>query len=387
MRLSDESTQRVEVGKRIREAREQKGWTQLRCAEEVEISDKTWGKYERGEIEQPNLNLLRKIAVLLGIDLDSLNLHTYPYYTSEEAHSLLERAAVGLEQGRFSEAALNADSVINSLTYHGADTVQLQTLLARAYFLAGHAHSILSEKVSIKEPLAYFQKMGMIARNLGDETLINVALTYQGEMLRRGGNLKEALRIFKNVPRGNTVELAPDGNSCQLLARVYLSIGDRKNFEHWIVCAEDLASRTSVKTCSLYIPFNLGSVYEEWARFHAQQGNIDESMKYLQLLQSSMPYTPRWNMLEKMIRAEVLIRAVVNAEQRQPVNIERVPEYIEGRALLEKVVKLAHKYGHQRMLRRVEDLPTKLFKQASRCHLLAEDIQKVVSAHTMADGY
>lgn len=58
--------------KNLRKFRKRKGWTQERLAREASISYHTLIKIERGDIKNPRLDTLIKIAKALGVSLDKL---------------------------------------------------------------------------------------------------------------------------------------------------------------------------------------------------------------------------------------------------------------------------------------------------------------------------
>jgi len=55
-----------ELGGKIRAAREEKGLSQAKLAEQVKVSRATILHYEKGQVNQPLLEVITKIAVALG---------------------------------------------------------------------------------------------------------------------------------------------------------------------------------------------------------------------------------------------------------------------------------------------------------------------------------
>ena len=62
---------RIKIGNRIREAREQKHLTQMKLAELVELSTITISNIESGKVS-PNLKNIISISKALGVSIDSL---------------------------------------------------------------------------------------------------------------------------------------------------------------------------------------------------------------------------------------------------------------------------------------------------------------------------
>ena len=58
--------------KNLRKFRKKKGWTQEKLAREANISYHTLIKIERGDIKNPRLETLIKLARALGVSLDKL---------------------------------------------------------------------------------------------------------------------------------------------------------------------------------------------------------------------------------------------------------------------------------------------------------------------------
>ena len=56
---------------RIKNLRKEKGWTQLKLAEQLNITDKAVSKWESGE-GNPDITLLPKLAELFGVTIDYL---------------------------------------------------------------------------------------------------------------------------------------------------------------------------------------------------------------------------------------------------------------------------------------------------------------------------
>lgn len=59
-----------EIGRRIKRAREQKGWSQLNLAMEAAVSPTTVSRWERGYL--PPVRELIRLAGVLGVDPDDL---------------------------------------------------------------------------------------------------------------------------------------------------------------------------------------------------------------------------------------------------------------------------------------------------------------------------
>jgi len=108
--------------------------------------------------------------------------------------------------------------------------------------------------------------MERIARILGDQTLINIALTYEGDMLLRGGDAEQSI-CYLEAARDTTPEadISARGNGIQLLGRAYFRAGRLGDFERAIKESEALAYEPSVVDLSNSAmgQYSAGTVYEE----------------------------------------------------------------------------------------------------------------------------
>lgn len=60
------------LAKRVKELRNQKGWSQQKLAEKASLAFNTITKIEQGLAKHPNLKTLIKLADVLGVGLDEL---------------------------------------------------------------------------------------------------------------------------------------------------------------------------------------------------------------------------------------------------------------------------------------------------------------------------
>lgn len=75
------------IGKRIKEIRMQRGYTQLQLAQDLSCSQKHIGNIERGN-SRPSLECLHDISLVLNVSLDYLVSENASYATIDE-HSKL----------------------------------------------------------------------------------------------------------------------------------------------------------------------------------------------------------------------------------------------------------------------------------------------------------
>src|SRR2546423_14331404 len=94
-------------------------------------------------------------------------------------------------------------------------------------------------------PLAihHYHEMESVARIIHEQTLLNIALTYQGDMYRRLGDLSKAIAYLKaardTTPQANK---AARGNGLQLLGRATFLTKHVRSFECALAEPEELAT-------------------------------------------------------------------------------------------------------------------------------------------------
>src|SRR5882724_245335 len=113
-----------------------------------------------------------------------------------------------------------------------SDNPSLLLVLAHVYHVAGYVTSMGSRTQETQHALAYYHQMENFSRLLNDQTLLNTALTYQGDMYRRVSDLKQAIEYLEGA-RDLTplADPAARGNGLQLLGRAYFSAREHTDFE------------------------------------------------------------------------------------------------------------------------------------------------------------
>ncbi len=151
--------------------------------------------------------------------------------------------------------------------------------------------------------------MEEIARIINDHTLINIGLTYQGDMYQRTGNITKAIQYLE-AARDTTpqADIASLGNGIQLLGRAYFRIKDITNFEREMAKSEEMTAHFDSATSSTRGHYNLGTVYEEYGRSYAHLGQMNKALEYLDLAQTNLPQTKFWELLIDTARALALVR-------------------------------------------------------------------------------
>ncbi len=92
--------------------------------------------------------------------------------------------------------------------------------LAHAYQAAGYVISMNAKTSEVPLAIHHYHQMESVARIMNDQTLLNIALAYQGDMYRRLGDISKAI-VFLEAARDTTPQAnqAARGNGLQLLGR------------------------------------------------------------------------------------------------------------------------------------------------------------------------
>lgn len=329
--------------------------TQEQLAEILHMEPRTLRAYENGERQLNNVKELTRIADILGVELEALGV-TKPKNTPntvEEIDTIVKQAWSLMDEPRIREA----HSVIEKLVQDtspliGTQKPELLQIVAEVYHAAGYIVGMGTGIQEIARPIYYYQQLETIARTLHDDTWLNIALTYQGDLLRRSGNVREAIVYLEEARDGAPLaDTAAKGNALQLLGRTYLLSKDKAAFERSMAQAEEFAyalqeAPTDIR--SLY-QYNVAAVYEEYGKSYGILGKPQKALDYLVLAEKERPKNTFWETLLMIARAEVLIYN---------------DEISSGLPIVLKAAQYSQKQGHRRRLERIYGMKRYLSKKA-----------------------
>lgn len=300
------------AGQFLKSYREKRGLTQEQLACDLNMEPRTLRAYENGERSLNNVKELHRIADRLGVEPEQLGVvgALYVPRTPEEIEEALQHAWGLVEESRLQEARAVIERLAQNLrTKITSENPALLRSLAQAYHAAGYIVSEATKASESYEAILYYKEMETIARLIKDDTLLNIALTYQGDMHRRLGNLEKAT-ILLEAARDTTpnADSAALGNGIQLLARVYLGKGDFKSFEQAMKESEELSYSFDQGTSSTRGHYSPGTVYEEYGRSYGDLGMTDKAIEYLERAQINLPKTKFWELLITTSKAMALIK-------------------------------------------------------------------------------
>jgi transcriptional regulator with XRE-family HTH domain len=295
------------LGQVLKEYRKSHGLTQEQLAKELRVEPRTLRSWEN---ERPleNIRELRRIADTLGLDYERLGLSSSLYIprTLEQADEAIEQGWSYLQQLRYVEGRAFVEKLVRDISLQiTSEDPQWLSRLASARHVAGHITSESSRTEKVPTAFQHYHEMENIARLLKDNLLLNIALTYEGDMLRRQGYIDEAISYLERA-RDIISDAEARGNTLQLLGRAFMAKRDIQEFENAMAEATELgtAPHTGL-TKGLY---NLGAVYEEYGKSYGWVGQTTKGLEYLDLAEKHLPATPHWGLVMKTARSMALIR-------------------------------------------------------------------------------
>lgn len=340
------------AGQALKRYREHHHLTQEQLAATLQIEPRTLRAYENGERQLNQITALRRIANALDLSPEQLGLAAAPRAprTPEQINERLAHAWRLMDEPRLDEARVGIEALVTSVTAQAADAPALLPLLARVHHAAGYIVSMGTRTQEIALPLHHYLEMEQFARLVGDETQLCLALTYQGDMFRRRGDLGKAVIYLEaahdQAPRA---DVSARGNAFQLLGRAYLLTKNTRGFERAMAEAEALAQRLNPETDCTRGQYNLAAVYEEYGKNYGMLGQPLKGMEYLARAEAARPRTRFWETLLKIARAELFIYS------------GDVPN---GLPLASEAAIISQQQGHRRRLERIYAMKRHLSRKA-----------------------
>lgn len=326
----------------LKEYRDKYDIKQEQLASELSIDVRTLRRYENGESILSDIHELRRIANILGIDTERLGILPV-LSTPEEVDLAIERAWKLIKLARYYEANVLVERMVHDIAglVKTEDSIFLRRL-AYAHHLAGYVKSQVTRANETQVPFAHYQEMEQIARTLNDQTLLNIALTYEGDMLQRGGNVRQGI-LYLEAARDTTplADISSRGNAIQLLGRAYFKAKRLADFERAMEEARELAHQLDrPETTSAKGQYNVGTVLEEYGRSYGLIGQTDRAMGYLN---EAEQYFTAFNYQNRniLLKTATAMTLVYGGEIREGVKVA-----IES-------IELCRRHGNIRLLDRI----------------------------------
>ena len=327
--------------------------TQEQLAVALNIEPRTLRAYENGERQLNNVNELRRIAEALGVEPELLGVAASPSVPKSpvQIEETVERVWALMDEIRVYEASVMIARLLQNMhTQTITDDPQMLGSFAHALHVAGYVASMSARTSEVPLAISHYHEMESVARLMNDPTLLTIALTYQGDMYRRLGEIKKAV-VYLEAARDTTpgANAAARGNGLQMLGRASLLKRDIRNFERAMAEAEEIAATIDPATNSIHGHYNLGTVYEEYVKSYATFGQTEKALDYLKLTEEALPQTPNNRILLMIARAEALIYG---------------GELHTGEPLAIEAARVSREQGHYRRLERIQNIKRYLHQQA-----------------------
>jgi len=142
----------------------------------------------------------------------------------EEIDALVKRVWSLLDEPRVTEARSLIEKLVRKTNEQiASEDPKLLMSLARALHAAGYITGLGTRSKEIAVPNRYYHELEEIARLIKDDTFLSIALTYQGDMYRRSGNITDAIAYLEAARDvAPKADKSARGNALQLLGRTYL---------------------------------------------------------------------------------------------------------------------------------------------------------------------
>jgi len=268
-------------------------------------------RWKNGEATVTDLYKLKGIADHLGIPYTQLGIPSaiYAPLSLEYIDSTLARIWSLMDAALINDARAVAENLVREVSYQiKTDDPILLHAIARTYHAVAHATASNVRTEGVQQAFDLYHQVEYFARLLEDQTLLNISLTYQGDMLRRAGKIAEAT-TYLEAARDTTPEADPTarGNNVQLLARIYLQADRESDFDYAIKQAETLALATRQQTEKAVTLYDPTTVYEEHAKGYRVFGKEQQAHDYIDLAEKVRPPIKVLELLLRIARAEILI--------------------------------------------------------------------------------
>jgi transcriptional regulator with XRE-family HTH domain len=203
----------------------QLGESQKAIARAVGVERTTYARWEQGERPPAAWNR-RPLAAALGVPLDELDDLLVPG-PADQPTTAVEQAIAGLERS----------------TVRGREVRHRSALR-----LVGRAHEAMGDlafdRLALAEATQHYHQAHEVGAEIGDPDLAAGAMTQLGDIARRRGRQRAALRLLGAVAADVGAASVPTRvRHAQTAARTHGELGDRASFDAQIDWAEQIAAQ------------------------------------------------------------------------------------------------------------------------------------------------
>ena len=264
--------------------------------------------------------------------------------TPEDIDVAIERTWNLVRNARYYEANIVVDRLINDTSnLIKTEDYGMLRKLAHAQHIAGYVKSQVTHSNEAIVSFYHYQEMERLARILDDQVLLNIALTYEGDMLQRNGKVNKAISYLEAAKDTSPLaDISARGNGIQLLGRTYFKAQRLDDFERSMKEAENLAYQLELpENTSAKGQYNLGTVLEEYGRSYGLLGQTSKGMEYFD--KAEKYFNDHW----QGQRRDLLIKTATT------MVLVRGGEISEGVKLAVEATELCKKHGNVRLLDRI----------------------------------
>ena len=343
------------------------GMKQIDLAEYLNVSERTVRRWKNGEDTLSDVQELKRIAELLDVEPERLGVVSSVHLplSPRQVDKALSHVWTLIAKARNYDARVCGEKLIRDLRIQITnEDDELLLRLAKAHHVTGYVTSLNTHTNEIYKAIEHFSQMEQIARILNNDTLINLALTYHGDMLRRGDKIDEAI-TYLEAARDTTplADISAKGNGIQLLGRAYIQKRDINGFEYALAESEKLVNDINPETDVTNGLYCLGTVLEEYGRSYGTLGELQKSLDYLDKAESELPPSARWKILLMTTRTVSLVRG---------------GEYQTGGELAVESAQMCRAYGNIRCLERVYGVQRYLDRLSRETAKISGDIKEAL---------
>ncbi|MBV9688203.1 MAG: helix-turn-helix domain-containing protein [Ktedonobacteraceae bacterium] len=288
-------------GKLVLAARTQRGWTQEEVAEKWGHTREYVSQVERGIRKLEKWEEVERLAEILEITsarLDaigkSLPKHKSVAQSPSEAddvlfQALLEPSLATVKLSWLIWYSENNNLIVSSLDdwieklnnattqYRGQFLRSAQQILAYAYEMKG---KILFDRLHYDAAMGHFSTMLTLGEEVGDHDIMTLAMTYQGDILRKRGLYETAVRRLEAAkPSADQACLCVKGIRWVVLARGHAPYGQEERFKEAINNALELVRETPEDLNALCNQFNLVEVLQEQAQGYSMLWKPEKALE------------------------------------------------------------------------------------------------------------
>jgi transcriptional regulator with XRE-family HTH domain len=372
-----------EFGKLVRTYRIQRRLSQQQLADKWGHSREYISQIERGMRKLDRVDQVNRLADILEIPPERLDAigkgipqrKMAAEHTSEAddvlLQALLEPAQATVKLSWLVWHGDGDTTIINNLNslvvnledaltqYRGTFRRPTQQLLAYAYEMMG---KISFDQLNYVEANGRFDEMYQLGQELDDSNIIALAMTHQGDILRKRGRYELAVRCLEVAqPYAETSDPYIRGMRWQILARAHYEYGYESSFLRAIDHAQEIALQTQSTLDAKYNQFNLIEVLQERAQGYTMLWQPQKALDIYKETDQLKPFRPL-----RDLGSYTIIKAQAHAFSG---------DIDEGVKLALKGLDIARGYGSKRHIARVQKMYDRLSTTPMSQHDLLRDLR------------